>query len=71
MTEIKAPITGCVWKILVTEGDAVESDQTIVLLESMKLEIPVEADRAGTVARVAVAVGDVVVEDDVLVVLEH
>ncbi len=69
MTEIRAPIAGSVWKVLVAEGDAVALDQTVVIIESMKLEIPVEADAAGTVTRIACAMGDVVAQDDVLLEL--
>ena len=46
MSEIRAPITGNVWKILVAEGDAVAVDDVVAILESMKLEIPVEAETA-------------------------
>ena len=66
MSEIRAPITGNVWKILVTEGDEVAVDDVVAILESMKLEIPVEAESAGTVTRVLVAVGDPVGEDDAM-----
>jgi len=69
MSEIRAPITGNVWQILVSEGDEVAVDDVVVILESMKLEIPVGADGAGVVARVLVAVGDAVAEDDPLVEL--
>ena len=64
MSEIRAPITGNVWKILVAEGDDVAVDDVVAILESMKLEIPVEADSAGVVSRVLVAVGDAVGEDE-------
>jgi acetyl-CoA carboxylase biotin carboxyl carrier protein len=70
MSEIRAPITGNVWKIHVAVGDTVDVDQEVAVLESMKLEIPVEAEVGGTVTRIAVAVGDNVVEDDVLLELE-
>ena len=65
MSEIRAPITGNVWKILVAEGDEVAVDDVVAILESMKLEIPVEAESArdGDAACV-VAVGDAVTEDD-------
>ena len=66
MSEIRAPITGNVWKILVTEGDRVAVDDVVAILESMKLEIPVEAESAGTVTRVLVAVGEPVGEDDAM-----
>jgi acetyl-CoA carboxylase biotin carboxyl carrier protein len=69
MSEIRAPITGNVWKILVAEGDEVAVDDVVAILESMKLEIPVEAESAGVVSRVLVAVGDAVGEDDPLLEL--
>jgi acetyl-CoA carboxylase biotin carboxyl carrier protein len=56
-----------VWKVLVTEGDTVASGDTVVILESMKMEIPVEADVSGTVTRVAVRESDVVDEGDLIV----
>jgi acetyl-CoA carboxylase biotin carboxyl carrier protein len=70
MSEIRAPITGNVWKVLVAEGDPVAVDDVVAILESMKLEIPVEAECAGTVVRVLVAVGDAVGEDDTMFELE-
>ena len=70
MSEIRAPITGNVWKILVAVGDEVAADDVVAILESMKLEIPVESEGAGSVARVLVAVGDPVAEDDVMFELE-
>jgi acetyl-CoA carboxylase biotin carboxyl carrier protein len=69
MSEIRAPITGNVWKLLVSEGDEVAVDEVVAILESMKLEIPVEAESAGTVIRVLVAVGDPVGEDDAMLEL--
>ncbi len=70
MSEIRAPITGNVWKILVAVGDEVAADDVVAILESMKLEIPVEADGGGSVIRVLVGVGDPVAEDDVMFELE-
>lgn len=66
MTEIRAPITGSVWQLLVEVGDAVEPEQVVAVLESMKLEIPVESDGGGVVARVLVEIGDVVTEGDAI-----
>lgn len=68
--EVCAHITGTVWKIEVSHGDMVEEDQTVVILESMKMEMPVEAPEAGKVASIAVSEGQAVEEGDVLVVLE-
>jgi biotin carboxyl carrier protein len=59
-----------VWKVVVAAGDSVSDGDTLVILESMKMEIPVLAEQAGTVSEVAVAEGDVVQEGDVLVVLD-
>jgi acetyl-CoA carboxylase biotin carboxyl carrier protein len=59
-----------VWKIVVAPGDPVADGDILLILESMKMEIPVLAEMAGTVTEVAVTEGDVVQEGDVLVVLE-
>jgi acetyl-CoA carboxylase biotin carboxyl carrier protein len=67
---IEAHITGNVWKIEVAVGDQVEDGDTVVILESMKMEIPVEAEDDGTVKEIRCAEGDSVSEGDVLVVLE-
>lgn len=66
MSEIRAPITGNVWKVLVEVGDPVEIEQTVAILESMKLEIPVESEHSGTVSAVHFAPDDVVTEGDVM-----
>lgn len=70
MAEIEAHITGTVWKIEVSVGDQVEEGDTIVILESMKMEMPVEAEDSGTVAEILCEEGQAVQEGDVLVVLE-
>jgi len=69
MTEIKATITGNVWKILVKVGDEVEEDDEVVILESMKMEIPIESIDDGTVVEIRTAEGASVKEGDVLLVL--
>lgn len=71
MQEISIPseVTGTVWKIEVEAGDHVSEDQSLVILESMKMEIPVSAPRAGVVARVLVTQGEAVVEGQPIVVL--
>jgi acetyl-CoA carboxylase biotin carboxyl carrier protein len=69
-TDVRAHITGTVWKILVKPGDAVAAEQTLVILESMKMEMPVESPEAGVVASVAVAEGASVDEGDLLLSLE-
>lgn len=70
MKEIPAHITGNVWKIEVAVGDTVEEDDTVVILESMKMEIPVEAEVSGTVAEIRCEEGQAVNEGDVLIVLD-
>ncbi|HZJ29250.1 MAG TPA: biotin/lipoyl-binding carrier protein [Solirubrobacterales bacterium] len=70
MAEIAAHITGNVWKIEVAVGDAVAEDDTVAILESMKMEIPVESEDEGTVKEILCAEGQAVSEGDVLMVLE-
>jgi len=69
LPNIHAPITGVIWEVLVVENDEVEVEQVVIVIESMKLEIPVESEHAGTVRRITVAVGHAVIEGDVLVEL--
>jgi biotin carboxyl carrier protein len=69
-TEVEAQITGNVWKIEKQPGEAVEEEEVILILESMKMEIPVEAPCAGRLAEVRVAEGDHVEEGAVLAVIE-
>jgi len=68
-TQVKSEVAGSVWKVLVKEGDSVASDQELMILESMKMEIPVDAPCAGTVASVLVAPEDGVEEDQVLLII--
>ena len=68
--QIRAEMVANVLQILVSAGDQVESGDSMLILESMKMEIPVLAERAGTVLSLGVAVGDVVQEGDVLVELD-
>ena len=67
MAEIRADIVANVMEIYVAEGDTINVGDTIVLLESMKMEIPVIAETAGKVIRLAVSVGDVVQEGDLII----
>lgn len=68
--QVLAHITGTVWKIEVSVGDSVSADQTLVILESMKMEMPVEAPEAGRVSSIAVSAGQSVEEGDLLLELE-
>jgi acetyl-CoA carboxylase biotin carboxyl carrier protein len=67
--EVRAEMVANVWKVVVSDGAAVAAGETLVILESMKMEIPVLAERDGTVAGIHVSEGDVVQEGDVLVVI--
>ncbi len=68
--EVKSPITANVWKVLVKPGDVVTAGQTLIILESMKMEIPVESPVAGTVKEVRIQEGGNVVEEAVMFVIE-
>ena len=70
MAEIKAPMAGTIFEILVAVGDDAAEGDELLILESMKMEIPVEAPSAGKIAAIAVAEGDPVQEDDLLLTLE-
>jgi biotin carboxyl carrier protein len=68
-TEIESQIAGSVWKVERAVGDRVETDDVVLVIESMKMEIPVEAPCAGTIQEIRVAEGESVEEGDVLAVL--
>ena len=70
MIEIKAELVGNVWKIVAKPGDTVTEDQTLLILESMKMEIEVVAPKAGTVMEIRVRETEIVKEGQVLVVME-
>ncbi|MDT7571383.1 MAG: acetyl-CoA carboxylase biotin carboxyl carrier protein [Actinomycetota bacterium] len=69
MAEVRAEMVANVWKVVVAEGDTVSDGDTLVILESMKMEIPVLAEGDGTVSTLAVNEGDVVQEGDVIAVI--
>ena len=66
MAEVRAEMVANVWKVLVSEGDSVAEGDTLVILESMKMEIPILAEESGTVTKLYVGEGDVVQEDELL-----
>ena len=66
--EVRAEMVANVWKVVVAEGDQVEDGDTLAILESMKMEIPVIAEAAGTVS-LKVAEGDVVQEGDLIAII--
>ncbi|BBY54730.1 biotin/lipoyl-binding carrier protein [Mycobacterium koreense] len=67
--DVRAEIVASVLEVVVGEGDRIEVGDTVVLLESMKMEIPVLAEIAGTVTTVSVAVGDVIQAGDLIAVI--
>lgn len=69
-TEIKAHITGTIWKIKVTHGQDVDEGDTLVIIESMKMEMPIEAEDPGKVIEVRAKEGQPVNEGDVLLVID-
>ncbi len=69
MTNVVAEMVANVWRVLVSPGDAVAAGDALVILESMKMEIPVESPVDGTVAEVRVEEGGVVQEGDVIAVV--
>lgn len=69
-TEIKAHITGTIWKIPVAVGEELEEGDTLVIIESMKMEMPIEADDDCTVLEIKASEGQAVNEGDVLMVVE-
>ena len=69
MAEVRAEMVANVWKVVAAEGDHVDDGDTLVILESMKMEIPVLAEVSGKVSRLAVSEGDVVQEGDLIAVI--
>ena len=70
MTEVKAELVGNLWKIVVAVGQAVEEDDTLMVLESMKMEIPITTPTSGTVAQILVAEGEVVQEGQTVAIID-
>jgi biotin carboxyl carrier protein len=69
VAEVRAEMVANVWKVLVSEGDQVADGDTLVILESMKMEIPVLAEGSGTVSQLLVTEGQVVQEGDLIAVV--
>ena len=70
MAEVRAEMVANVWKVVAAEGAAVADGDTLVILESMKMEIPVLAENSGTLTKLAVGEGDVVQEGDLIAIIE-
>jgi acetyl-CoA carboxylase biotin carboxyl carrier protein len=69
-SEIKSEITGKIWKVEASIGQKVAAEEQIVVIESMKMEIPVLAPEAGTISEIRVAEGDDVLEGQVIAVID-
>ncbi len=67
--DVRAEIVASVLEVVVNEGDQIHAGDTVVLLESMKMEIPVLAEVAGTISKVSVSVGDVIQAGDLIAVI--
>ena len=70
MTEVKAELVGNLWKIVVEVGQAVEEDDTLMILELMKMEIPITTPTSGTVKQILVTEGEVVQEGQTVAVVD-
>jgi acetyl-CoA carboxylase biotin carboxyl carrier protein len=70
VTEVKAELVGNLWKIVVELGQVVEEDDTLMILESMKMEIPITSPTSGTVTDILVAEGEVVQEGQTVAIIE-
>lgn len=68
--EVKAEVTGKVWKVLVPVGESVEADEPVLVVESMKMEIPVISEMAGKVVTLHVGEGDAVEDGQVIAIVE-
>ena len=69
-TKITSEIAGQVWKVIAKQGDSVAVDDVIVILESMKMEIPVVAPKAGKLTQLHIAEGDMIAEGQLIATLE-
>ena len=71
MTQVLAHITGVVWKLECAVGDEIDAGDTVAILESMKMEMPVESGVSGVVTEILCAEGQSVSEDDPLIVVQE
>ncbi|MEO0029392.1 MAG: Biotin/lipoyl attachment protein [Pseudomonadota bacterium] len=70
MQKIRSEVTGTVWKVQVKEGQKVEADEVLIIVESMKMEIPIVAENAGVVSEIYVGEGDSVADDQLVIQLD-
>jgi biotin carboxyl carrier protein len=70
MQKIRSEVTGTVWKVQVKEGQQVAADEVLIIVESMKMEIPIVAESAGVVSEIYVGEGDPVADDQLVIQLD-
>ncbi|MGA8392362.1 MAG: acetyl-CoA carboxylase biotin carboxyl carrier protein subunit [Burkholderiaceae bacterium] len=70
MHKIRSEITGSVWKVEVAVGQSVSEGDTLVIVESMKMEIPISAPASGVVTEILIAEGEAVVDDQIVIHLD-
>jgi acetyl-CoA carboxylase biotin carboxyl carrier protein len=70
MVKVKSQISGTVWQVVVEVGQVVEEEEDLIILESMKMEIPVSAPQSGTVKEILVSPNQSVQDGDILLILE-
>lgn len=70
MHTVRSEVTGSVWKVEVTAGQSVSEGDTLLIVESMKMEIPISAPASGVVREIQVAEGDAVADDQIVVLLD-
>lgn len=70
MNEVKASMAGSMWKLLVKEGDSVTAGEDVAIMESMKMEIPLQCEMDGTVKEIKINEGDFINEGDIILVIE-
>lgn len=70
MAEVTASMAGSIWKILVKKDEKVEAGQDVVILESMKMEIPLTTEVSGIVSEIKLKEGDFVNDDDVIIIID-
>lgn len=70
MPDVEAHVTGSVWKIEIEVGDLVDDGDTLVIIESMKMEMPIEAEGGGRILEIRCSEGQLVSEGETLVVIE-
>jgi len=69
--KVMSEVSGSVWKVLINVGDAVEEDQQLAILESMKMEIPVLSPCSGTIESVNIEVGNAIGDGDVVAIINE